>query len=126
MTRKLRVVFATAALATAACGAPGADSTLPESAIVPLSPFESFEDTPGGKTTYQAAVAFRATLSQFQAGDLVLPIDSPLRRNWSNLPPKRTRAMKVDTTTRCTAIRPTSKAARRSECANSLAPPDQT
>lgn len=90
MTRKLRVFFATASLATAACGAPGADSTLPESAIVPLPAFESFDGAPGGKATYEAAVAFRETLSQSQAGEIVLPIDSPLRRNWSNLPPGAT------------------------------------
>ena len=59
---------------------------MPESAIVPLPAFESFDGTSGGQATYDAALAFRATLSQSQATELVLPINSPLRRNWSNLP----------------------------------------
>ena len=86
MTRQLRVSLAVAALAAAACGAPDADDTMPESAIVPLPAFASFDGVPGARAIHDAAVAFRATLSQSQAATLVLPIDSPLRRNWSNLP----------------------------------------
>ena len=86
MTRHLRLSLAAASLAAAACGAPDAENAVPESAIVPLPAFESFDGTPGGQATYDAALAFRSTLSQPQAAGLVLPIDSPLRRNWSNLP----------------------------------------
>lgn len=86
MTRNLRVPLAAVSLAAAACGAPDADDTMAESAIVPLPAFESFDGTSGGQAAYDAAQAFRATLSQPQAAELVLPIDSPLRRNWSNLP----------------------------------------
>ena len=53
---------------------------------MPLPAFASLDVSPGGPATYDAAVALRATLSQAQAAKLILPIDSPLRRNWSNLP----------------------------------------
>jgi len=86
MTRQIRVSLAAASLAVAACGAPESENTVPESEIVPFPDFASFDGSPGGTATYDAAVAFRATLSQSQAAELVLPIDSPLRRNWSNLP----------------------------------------
>lgn len=86
MTRNLRVSLAAVSLAAAACGAPNADDTMAESAIVPLPAFESFDVTSGGQAAYNAAQDFRATLSPLQAAELVLPIDSPLRRNWSNLP----------------------------------------
>lgn len=86
MTRHLRLSLAAVSLAAAACGAPDGENAVPESAIVPLPAFESFDGTSGGQATYDAALAFRATLSQPQAVELVLPIDSPLRRNWSNLP----------------------------------------
>ncbi|MDE0451080.1 MAG: DUF3500 domain-containing protein [Gammaproteobacteria bacterium] len=86
MTLQLRVSLAAACLAATACGVPESDSGMPESAIVPLPAFASLDVSPGGKATYDAAVAFRTTLSESQATKLILPIDSPLRRNWSNLP----------------------------------------
>ena len=86
MTLQLRVSLAAACLAATACGVPESDSGMPESAIVPLPAFASLDVSPGGKATYDAAVAFRTTLSESRATKLILPIDSPLRRNWSNLP----------------------------------------
>lgn len=86
MARLFPASLAVASIAAAACGTPDNDNTMPESAVVPLPAFASFDVSPGGNATYAAAVAFRATLSRSQAADLVLPIDSPLRRNWSNLP----------------------------------------
>lgn len=85
MTRNLRASLAAASLAAAACGAPD-DNAAPESAIVPLPAFENLDVTSGGRAAYEAAQDFRATLSAPQAAELVLPIGSPLRRNWSNLP----------------------------------------
>ncbi len=58
--------------------------------MVPLPEFAT-PGASGGKAAYAAAVALQATLSEAQAAQLVLPIDSPLRRNWSNLPAGITR-----------------------------------
>ena len=69
----------------AACARPDAGDTAQE-AIVPLPAFASPFGPPGGQATYAAALAFQATLSAQQASRLILPVDSPLRRNWSNLP----------------------------------------
>lgn len=86
MTRPFRMSVAAASLVTAACGMPDSHNTIQESAVVPVPAFTTFEVSPSGEATYDAAAAFRATLSRSQVAKLVLPIDSPLRRNWSNLP----------------------------------------
>ena len=83
--RKTHWLLATiTVVALAACGTP--EDTTPQEAIVPLPPFAASHGPPSGKAAYDAAVAFQGTLSDQQSAGLVLPIDSPLRRNWSNLP----------------------------------------
>lgn len=67
-----------------ACGTP--EDATPQEAIVPLAAFTASHGPPSGKAAYEAAVAFQRALSEQQSARLVLPIDSPLRRNWSNLP----------------------------------------
>ena len=64
----------------------GSGSTASESAVVPLPPFAAAHGQAGGAATHAAAVAFMEKLSPSQKSTLVLPWDSPLRRNWSNLP----------------------------------------
>ena len=84
--RTARWSLATVTLASlAGCGPQDGGHTTQE-ALVPLPAFASPFGAPGGQATYEAALAFRATLSEQQAARLILPIDSPLRRNWSNLP----------------------------------------
>lgn len=61
-------------------------NAIPESAVAPIPPFAAPYGPAGGAATYTAAVALRDTLSDAQAARLILPIDSPARRNWSNLP----------------------------------------
>ena len=80
----LAAVATTASLV--ACGTREAENTVQQSAVVPLPAFAVPYGSPGAKASYDAAVAFRTTLSQNQANRLILPIDSPLRGNWSNLP----------------------------------------
>ena len=75
-----------AAVALAACG-PVDQAASPESAIVPIPAFATPHGPSGGAATYAAAEAFLDTLSTAEKATVVLPIDSPLRRNWSNLPP---------------------------------------
>ena len=83
--RTVRWLLATITAASlAACGTP--EDTTPQEAIVPLPTFTASHGPPSGKAAYDAAAAFQGTLSDQQAARLVLPIDSPLRRNWSNLP----------------------------------------
>lgn len=55
-------------------------------AIVPAPPYHEPYGAPGASAAYEAALAFRDALSDEQANVLTLPIDSPLRGNWSNLP----------------------------------------
>ena len=73
------------ATALAACGDTETNA-IPESAVAPVPPFAAPYGPAGGEATYEAAVALRETLSDAQAARLILPIDSPMRRNWSNLP----------------------------------------
>lgn len=73
------------AAALGACG-DAETNAMPESAVAPVPPFAAPYGPAGGEATYAAAVAFRATLSDTEAARLVRPIDSPARRNWSNLP----------------------------------------
>ena len=61
-------------------------SAIPESAVAPIPPFAEPYGPAGGEAAYAAAVALLDTLSDMQAATLILPIDSPARRNWSNLP----------------------------------------
>ena len=61
-------------------------NTMPESAVVPIPAFATPYGHADGATTYTAAAAFMAALSASQRSTLILPIDSALRRNWSNLP----------------------------------------
>ena len=73
------------AAALAACGDTETNA-IPESAVAPIPQFAATYGPAGGAATYEAAVAFQATLSHAQAARLILPFDSPARRNWSNLP----------------------------------------
>ena len=61
-------------------------NTMPESAVVPIPAFATPFGHADGATTFTAAAAFMAALSASQRSTLILPIDSALRRNWSNLP----------------------------------------
>lgn len=81
-TRWLLATVTAASLA--ACSTP--EDTTSQEAIVPLPTFSASHGPPSGKAAYDAAAAFQGTLSEQQAARLVLPINSPLRRNWSNLP----------------------------------------
>ena len=56
------------------------------SKVVPIPAVAEEYGAPGGTTAYRTATAFLATLDAAQAERLVLPLDSPLRANWSNLP----------------------------------------
>ena len=73
------------AAALAACGG-SEPNAIAQSAVAPLPPFVAAHGRAGGEATLDAAVAFQETLSAAQAAKLILPIDSPARRNWSNLP----------------------------------------
>ena len=57
--------------------------------IVPAPAYAEPYGPPGGGAAHDAAIAFRETLSEEQLRVLALPIDSPLRGNWSNLPATR-------------------------------------
>lgn len=85
MRTALRLLATANVAALAACGPQDGGNT-PQEAVVPLPAFASPYGPPGGQATYDAALAFQATLSAQQANRLILPVDSPLRRNWSNLP----------------------------------------
>ncbi|MDE0692881.1 MAG: DUF3500 domain-containing protein [Gammaproteobacteria bacterium] len=56
------------------------------SAIVPAPEYREPYGPPGAGAAFDAAVAVREALTEEHAGVLILPIDSPLRSNWSNLP----------------------------------------
>lgn len=84
-TSSMRIVPLMLAAILAACGDTEANA-IPESAVAPIPPFAAPFGPAGGEATYTAAVALRDTLSDAQAARLILPIDSPARRNWSNLP----------------------------------------
>lgn len=85
MRTPLRLLATVTFASLAACG-PQNDGGTAQEAIVPLPAFASPHGPPGGGAAFDAALAFRATLSVQQTNRLILPIDSPLRRNWSNLP----------------------------------------
>ena len=59
--------------------------------ITPAPPFAEKYGQPGARAALEAANALLAELSTGQADAIVLPIDSPLRGNWSNLPSGVTR-----------------------------------
>lgn len=84
MRTTLRLLATATVAAVAACGTP--EDATPQEAIVPLPAFTAPHGSPSGRAAYDAAAAFQGTLSDQQAGRLILPIESPLRRNWSNLP----------------------------------------
>lgn len=54
--------------------------------ITPAPPFAETYGQPGARAALEAANALLESLSAEQAGAIVLPADSPLRANWSNLP----------------------------------------
>ncbi len=56
------------------------------SAIVPAPTYHEPYGPPGAGAAFNAAIALREVLTEEQASVLTLPIDSPLRGNWSNLP----------------------------------------
>ena len=59
--------------------------------ITPAPPFSETYGQPGARAATEAANALLAALSAEQANAIILPIDSPLRSNWSNLPSGVTR-----------------------------------
>ncbi len=91
-----KVVLLLAVLATIwpGAGGLGADQPLlqnPEAQaartrITPAPPFAETFGQPGARAALEAANALLAALSTEQADAIVLPVDSPLRGNWSNLP----------------------------------------
>ncbi len=54
--------------------------------IVPAPAYGEPYGPPGAGAAHAAAIALREALNEEQASALALPIDSPLRGNWSNLP----------------------------------------
>ena len=99
--RNGKLVLLLTVLATVWPGAdgPGAHEALLQSAeaqagrtqISPAPPFAETYGQPGARAALEAAKALLAELSPEQADAIVLPIDSPLRANWSNLPSGVTR-----------------------------------
>lgn len=81
-------VVAACAAFLSGCGqeTAGAATSDLDSAIVPAPTYDEPYGPPGASAAHQAALAFRDALSDEQASVLTLPIDSPLRGNWSNLP----------------------------------------
>lgn len=96
-----KVVLLLAVLATAGPGADGlgADEALLQGSeaqaararITPAPPFAEPYGQPGARAALEAANALLEELSTAQADAIALPIDSPLRNNWSNLPSEITR-----------------------------------
>ena len=79
---------AATAVLLAACGGQGeagASSGGATSSIVPAPAYQEPYGSPGARAAHAAAVALREALGE-HTDALVLPIDSPLRSNWSNLP----------------------------------------
>ena len=62
-----------------------------DSGIVPLPSPPATHGAPGGAAAVRTADAFLRTLRGGQRAAAVLPFDSPLRANWSNLPETVTR-----------------------------------
>lgn len=83
-------VFAVAmATLVAACGTAEGEARAESdatTAIVPAPPYDEPYGPPGASAAHNAALALRDALNEDQLSVLTLPIDSPLRSNWSNLP----------------------------------------
>ena len=85
------VAGAVAALLTA-CGTAEREASAEISAgdattaIAPAPTYHEPYGPPGAGAAFDAAIAVREALTEEQASVLTLPIDSPLRSNWSNLP----------------------------------------
>ena len=98
---KVVLLLAVFAIIWPGAGGPGAHEALlqnqnPEAqsadtGITPAPPFAETYGKPGGRAAHEAANALLEALSSEQADAIVLPIDSPLRGNWSNLPSGVTR-----------------------------------
>ncbi|MYA31012.1 MAG: DUF3500 domain-containing protein [Gammaproteobacteria bacterium] len=69
----------------------GAEAQSAGTRISPAPPFAETYGQPGARAALEAANALLAEMSAEQADAIVLPIDSPLRGNWSNLPSGVTR-----------------------------------
>ena len=99
--RNRKIVLLLAVLAAVWPGAGGLDAHEPQlqsteaqagrTQISPAPPFAETYGQPGARAALEAANALLTELIAEQADALVLPIDSPLRRNWSNLPSGATR-----------------------------------
>ena len=63
-----------------------AETQAARTGITPAPPFAETYGQPGARAAAEAANALLAALSAEQADAIVLPVDSPLRSNWSNLP----------------------------------------
>ena len=86
--RRMSLAALLAAAFASGCGMNDPSGGLPDAALVPSPAFPAGEDVP--KTAYDAAVALQALLSDSEA-QLVYPVGSALRRNWTNLPPSNAR-----------------------------------
>lgn len=86
------VVAGVVATHLAACGSAEREASAETSAgdattaIVPAPEYREPYGPPGAGAAFDAAIAVREALTEEQASVLTLPIDSPLRSNWSNLP----------------------------------------
>ena len=94
----LLAVFATAWPGAGGLGAheallqdPNAEAQPVRTQISPAPPFAEPYGQPGASAALEAANALLAALSAGQADSIVLPLDSPRRGNWSNLPSGVTR-----------------------------------
>ena len=63
-----------------------AEAQAVQTGITPAPPFAERYGQPGARAATEAANALLAALSTEQAAAIILPVDSPLRGNWSNLP----------------------------------------
>lgn len=78
------VLLLSAALVS--CGAGDGDAAAESARVVPLPAFATPYGAPGGAAAYEAAAALIDSLTPVQALAAVLPRESPLKGNWSNLP----------------------------------------
>ena len=98
-TGKIALLLAVLAAVCTAAGGTNAHEELSNNAeaqaaqarITPAPPFAEPYGRPGARAALEAANALLAALNAEQADAIVLPIDSPLRGNWSNLPSGVTR-----------------------------------
>ena len=96
-----KVVLLLAGLATMGPGAGGlgaheallqnVEAQAARTHITPAPPFAERYGQPGARAATEAANALLAALSSEQTDAIMLPVDSPLRGNWSNLPSGVTR-----------------------------------